>query len=108
MHATIAWYRDNEWWWAPLKAGVEAGYARRRVSDDRRVARTGGPGCVGDHPRLHGDGRGLFFEWFTDRAFAETVGHRFDMRQANCSVSAAGVLRGLHFAQLPPGQAKST
>jgi len=57
-------------------------------------------------PRLHGDGRGLFFEWFTDRAYAETVGHRFDMRQANCSVSAAGVLRGLHFAQLPPGQAK--
>ncbi|MEI6254782.1 MAG: dTDP-4-dehydrorhamnose 3,5-epimerase, partial [Mycobacteriaceae bacterium] len=24
----------------------------------------------------------------------------------NCSASAAGVLRGLHFAQLPPGQAK--
>jgi dTDP-4-dehydrorhamnose 3,5-epimerase len=34
------------------------------------------------------------------------TGHRFDLRQANCSVSAAGVLRGLHFAQLPPGQAK--
>ena len=37
------------------------------------------------------------------RAFA---GHRLDLRQANCSVSAAGVLRGLHFAQLPPSQAK--
>jgi len=34
------------------------------------------------------------------------TGHTFDMRQANCSVSAAGVLRGLHFAQLPPSQAK--
>ena len=34
------------------------------------------------------------------------TGHAFDMRQANCSVSAAGVLRGLHFAQLPPSQAK--
>src|SRR5262249_47723322 len=32
--------------------------------------------------------------------------HRFDLHQANCSVSAAGVLRGLHFAQLPPSQAK--
>lgn len=64
------------------------------------------PGAWEITPRLHGDDRGLFFEWFTDRAFAETVGHRFDMRQANCSVSAAGVLRGLHFAQLPPGQAK--
>ena len=64
------------------------------------------PGAWEITPRLHGDDRGLFFEWFTDRAYAETVGHRFDMRQANCSVSAAGVLRGLHFAQLPPGQAK--
>ena len=23
------WYRDNEWWWAPLKEQVEAGYAKR-------------------------------------------------------------------------------
>ena len=28
------------------------------------------------------------------------------MAQANCSVSAAGVLRGLHFSELPPSQAK--
>jgi dTDP-4-dehydrorhamnose 3,5-epimerase len=34
------------------------------------------------------------------------TGHRFDLRQANCSVSAAGVLRGVHFADVPPGQAK--
>ena len=29
LRSTIAWYRDNEWWWGPLKAGVEAGYAKR-------------------------------------------------------------------------------
>jgi dTDP-4-dehydrorhamnose 3,5-epimerase len=52
------------------------------------------------------DSRGTFFEWFTESAFAEMAGHRFDLRQANCSTSAAGALRGLHFAQLPPGQAK--
>jgi dTDP-4-dehydrorhamnose 3,5-epimerase len=57
-------------------------------------------------PRVHADSRGLFFEWFKDREFRALTGHRFDVRQANCSVSAAGVLRGLHFAQLPPGQAK--
>jgi dTDP-4-dehydrorhamnose 3,5-epimerase len=57
-------------------------------------------------PALHGDARGMFFEWLTDRAFTEFAGHRLDVRQANCSVSAAGVLRGLHFAQLPPSQAK--
>jgi dTDP-glucose 4,6-dehydratase len=29
LGATIAWYRDNEWWWAPLKERVEASYAKR-------------------------------------------------------------------------------
>ena len=57
-------------------------------------------------PTLHGDSRGLFFEWFTDRGFTGFAGHRLDVRQANCSVSSAGVLRGVHFAQVPPGQAK--
>jgi dTDP-4-dehydrorhamnose 3,5-epimerase len=57
-------------------------------------------------PRLFHDERGSFFEWFTDREFTAATGHRFDLRQANCSTSAAGVLRGLHFAQLPPSQAK--
>ena len=55
---------------------------------------------------LHRDDRGLFYEWFDQQEFAATTGHRFDLHQANCSVSAAGVLRGLHFAQLPPSQAK--
>jgi dTDP-4-dehydrorhamnose 3,5-epimerase len=57
-------------------------------------------------PALHTDSRGLFFEWLTDRGFTGFAGHRLDVRQANCSVSDAGVLRGLHFAQLPPSQAK--
>ncbi|WP_441961692.1 dTDP-4-dehydrorhamnose 3,5-epimerase family protein [Mycolicibacterium houstonense] len=57
-------------------------------------------------PKLHGDARGVFFEWFTQTGFTEMTGHQFDLRQANCSVSAAGVLRGVHFAQLPPSQAK--
>ncbi|MGH3524653.1 MAG: dTDP-4-dehydrorhamnose 3,5-epimerase family protein, partial [Mycobacterium sp.] len=64
------------------------------------------PGAWELTPPQHADSRGLFFEWFTDREFTAFAGHRFDLRQANCSVSAAGVLRGLHFAQLPPGQAK--
>ncbi|MFN6545844.1 dTDP-4-dehydrorhamnose 3,5-epimerase family protein [Mycolicibacterium nivoides] len=64
------------------------------------------PGAWEITPKLHGDARGLFFEWFTDAGFTEMTGHRFDLRQANCSVSAAGVLRGVHFAELPPSQAK--
>lgn len=29
LRATIDWYRDNEWWWGPLKAQVEARYTER-------------------------------------------------------------------------------
>jgi len=57
-------------------------------------------------PQLHGDARGMFFEWFAQPRFHAFTGHDFDLRQANCSTSSAGVLRGLHFAQLPPSQAK--
>ena len=64
------------------------------------------PGAWEITPELHRDSRGSFAELFTERGFAAMTGHRFDLRQVNCSVSAAGVLRGLHFAELPPGQAK--
>jgi dTDP-4-dehydrorhamnose 3,5-epimerase len=64
------------------------------------------PGAWEITPQIHTDPRGLFLEWFTDAAFTEFADHRLDVRQANCSVSSAGVLRGVHFAQLPPSQAK--
>ena len=64
------------------------------------------PGAWEVTPRQFGDPRGVFLEWFKDEQFTAAVGHRLDLRQANCSVSAAGVLRGIHFADVPPGQAK--
>lgn len=64
------------------------------------------PGSWEITPIIHGDPRGLFFEWLTNDGFSAFTGHRLDVRQANCSVSSAGVLRGLHFAELPPSQAK--
>lgn len=64
------------------------------------------PGAWEITPTLRGDSRGTFFEWFTDRDFSAFAGHKLDVLQANCSVSSAGVLRGLHFAQVPPSQAK--
>ncbi|MEI7715164.1 MAG: dTDP-4-dehydrorhamnose 3,5-epimerase [Mycobacterium sp.] len=64
------------------------------------------PGAWEITPTIHGDSRGMFFEWLADREFTAFAGHRLDVRQANCSVSSAGVLRGLHFAQVPPSQAK--
>ncbi|MBO0925292.1 dTDP-4-dehydrorhamnose 3,5-epimerase [Cellulomonas sp. zg-ZUI199] len=64
------------------------------------------PGALELTPRQHGDARGAFLEWFTEASFEEAVGHRLNLAQANASVSAAGVLRGIHFAEVPPSQAK--
>lgn len=57
-------------------------------------------------PQIHGDSRGVFLEWFRGDRFRDFAGHAFDLQQANCSVSAAGTLRGIHFADVPPSQAK--
>lgn len=64
------------------------------------------PGAFEITPRQFGDDRGVFFEWYKSSAFTEAVGHPVDLVQANCSVSAAGVLRGIHTTIAPPGQAK--
>ncbi|WP_454853155.1 dTDP-4-dehydrorhamnose 3,5-epimerase family protein [Promicromonospora soli] len=64
------------------------------------------PGAFEITPQQFGDPRGLFLEAFKAGPFADAVGHSFDLQQANCSVSAAGVLRGIHFADVPPSQAK--
>ncbi|MCM3661042.1 dTDP-4-dehydrorhamnose 3,5-epimerase [Georgenia satyanarayanai] len=64
------------------------------------------PGAWEITPRLHGDDRGVFLEVFKEQAFVDAVGHPLALKQANSSVSAAGVVRGIHFAQLPPSQAK--
>ena len=53
-----------------------------------------------------GDPRGLFMEWYRHDHLAEAVGHPLDLRQANLSVSAKDVVRGIHFADVPPSQAK--
>jgi dTDP-4-dehydrorhamnose 3,5-epimerase len=64
------------------------------------------PGAFAVIPQQHRDDRGVFLEWFRSDRFEEAAGHRFTIAQANCSVSAAGTVRGIHFAQLPPSQAK--
>lgn len=57
-------------------------------------------------PRQFGDERGVFLEWFSQRTFVGPVGRELPVAQANVSVSAAGVTRGIHFQDLPPGQGK--
>jgi dTDP-4-dehydrorhamnose 3,5-epimerase len=55
---------------------------------------------------LFGDDRGLFLESFRYDKLQEITGRYFQIRQVNTSVSQAGVLRGIHFASVPQGQAK--
>ena len=54
----------------------------------------------------HGDPRGRFTEWYRADVLAGATGFGLTLAQANHSVSARGVLRGVHFALVPPGQAK--
>ena len=54
----------------------------------------------------HGDSRGRFTEWYRTDILTEALGYEFTLAQANHSVSTRGALRGVHFALVPPGQAK--
>ena len=57
-------------------------------------------------PRQFRDDRGVFLEWYRFDKLREAVGHALNLRQANTSVSRRGVVRGIHFADVPVGQAK--
>src|SRR5271154_3572042 len=57
-------------------------------------------------PPIHRDDRGSLHEWFRGGEFMDTLGYQLGIAQVNCSVSTRGVIRGIHFADVPPGQAK--
>ncbi len=57
-------------------------------------------------PRIRADGRGSFLEWFRNSALMADLGRNLEVAQANCSVSRRGAIRGIHFSDVPPGQAK--
>lgn len=57
-------------------------------------------------PQVHRDERGSFLEWYRADVIEAETGRALVVRQANHSVSERGVIRGIHFADVPPGQAK--
>lgn len=57
-------------------------------------------------PQQHRDDRGVFFEFYRFDRLEEAVGHSLDLKQGNTSVSRRGSVRGIHFADIPPSQAK--
>jgi dTDP-4-dehydrorhamnose 3,5-epimerase len=64
------------------------------------------PGTWLFSPVLREDDRGVFLESFKSDVFADAVGRPLDLAQMNVSVSRRGTVRGVHFADVPPGQAK--
>ncbi|MHB9857281.1 dTDP-4-dehydrorhamnose 3,5-epimerase [Streptomyces sp. YIM S03343] len=57
-------------------------------------------------PKVFPDERGSFHEWYRGEEFREATGYDLTVAQANYSVSRRSVVRGVHFADVPPGQAK--
>lgn len=57
-------------------------------------------------PIQRADDRGVFLEWYRFDELEQVIGHPLTLRQANTSVSRKGVVRGIHFADVPLGQAK--
>lgn len=55
-------------------------------------------------PKVFPDDRGSFHEWFRGDAFREATGQDLNLSQANHSISRAGTLRGVHFADVPPAR----
>lgn len=57
-------------------------------------------------PKQFGDDRGVFLEWYRFDKLEEATGRSIKLAQSNTSVSQRGSVRGIHFADVPPSQAK--
>ncbi|KAA5832856.1 dTDP-4-dehydrorhamnose 3,5-epimerase [Saccharopolyspora hirsuta] len=71
-----------------------------------QVRRLENTGAIEFIPKSFPDHRGLFVAPFQEAALVEAVGHPMRVAQTNHSVSARNVIRGVHFSDVPPGQAK--
>ena len=96
---TVDWYTDHRAWWEPLKAG--AAVAMPMKATELPIA-----GAWVFEPTRLPRRRGRFAAPFQGDAFREALGFDLHVAQVNQSVSARGVIRGVHFADVPPGQAK--
>ncbi|MFC4944805.1 dTDP-4-dehydrorhamnose 3,5-epimerase family protein [Pseudonocardia sp. GCM10023141] len=57
-------------------------------------------------PAVFPDSRGAFAAPFQGAPFREALGFDLTVAQTNQSISARGVIRGIHYSDVPPGQAK--
>src|ERR1019366_7145573 len=86
--------------WNARPYPASAGLGRSKpLTKEPHVDSLGIDGAWTHAPRIYPDNRGNFHEWFRGTEFLEDVGYRFELAQANCSVSRRGVIRGIHFTQ---------
>ena len=52
------------------------------------------------------DNRGFFYESFKEEDFKNQIGRTLNIKQTNTSSSIKGSVRGIHYALVPPSQAK--
>jgi 5-epimerase len=64
------------------------------------------PGVIEFTPKIFPDARGRFAAPFQEPVFVDATGHQLHLAQSNHSISHHGVVRGVHFCAVPPGQAK--
>lgn len=64
------------------------------------------PGAWEFVPQQFPDDRGNFLVWYDSQAFVDALGFPMTVAQTNNSVSRRGVVRGVHWADVPVGQAK--
>jgi epimerase EvaD len=57
-------------------------------------------------PQTFPDVRGVFAAPYQEDQFVKAIGHPLGLAQANHSRSRRGTVRGLHYSDVPPGQAK--
>ncbi|MFJ2172695.1 dTDP-4-dehydrorhamnose 3,5-epimerase family protein [Streptomyces sp. NPDC087851] len=71
-----------------------------------KVRKLAVPGAYEFVPDVHRDHRGAFVAQYTESAFSEAVGYPLRLGQVHHSFSRHGVVRGVHYEDVPPGQAK--
>lgn len=71
-----------------------------------KVTRTKIDDLIIIEPKVFGDKRGYFFEPFNEKSWQKELGFAPNFVQDNESMSAKGVLRGIHFQNPPDEQGK--
>ena len=94
IERTVEWYRDNEWWWEPIRSGeyrelLRAPLRLGAAADARARSRRELDGLVLLEPEVHGDERGFLVETFSEPSWRE-LGVEAEFVQDNHSRSGAG------------------